>query len=74
MKQTITNPADRKAMIQQGFDTVASGYTYKDVGVTGNAVCPWMDGSRTTHMYRTYGIRVTQDAVTEEQLSRSYCQ
>ena len=39
----------RKAMIQQGFDTVAAGYTYMDLGVTGNAVCPWMDGSRTTH-------------------------
>ena len=26
-----------------------------------------MDGSRTTHMYRTYGSRVTHGAVTEEQ-------
>ena len=63
---------DRKKMIQQGFDTVAEGYTcYRTMckeaqvsrekwmsgatlGVTGYAVCPWMDGSR-----------VTQDAVTE---------
>ena len=45
---------DRKKMIQQGFDTVAEGYTYMDVGVTGNA-----------GMYRKYGSRVTQDAVTE---------
>ena len=28
---------DRKQMIQKGFDTVAAGYTYMDVGVTGNA-------------------------------------
>ena len=32
---------DRKAMIQQGFDTVAEGYTYMDVGVTGNAGRNW---------------------------------
>ena len=24
-------------------------------------ICPWMDGSRTTHMYRTYGIRAMQE-------------
>ena len=30
-----------------------------------------MDGSRTTHMYRTYGSRVTHGAATEERLSRS---
>jgi hypothetical protein len=43
-------------MIQQGFDTVAAvwGTTYKDVGSAGNA-----------GMYRKYGSRVTQDAVTE---------
>ena len=40
MRQPTTN-ADRKAMIQQGFDTVAEGYTYKDVGVTGNAWSNW---------------------------------
>jgi len=28
-------------------------------------------GGRATHMYRKYGIRVTQDAVTEEWLPRS---
>jgi hypothetical protein len=32
---------DRKKMIQQGFDTVAPVYTYKDVGVTGNAGRNW---------------------------------
>ena len=31
----------RKKMIQQGFVTVAAGYTYMDVGVTGNAGRNW---------------------------------
>ena len=39
--------------------------------VVGQCIYPWMDGSRTTHMYRMYGSRVTHGAVTEEQLSRS---
>jgi len=36
--------------------------------VPGQCICSWMDGSRATHMYRTYGIRATQ-----EQLPRSSC-
>jgi hypothetical protein len=27
-----------------------------------------MDGIRTTHMYRTYGIRAMQELIAEEQL------
>ena len=40
----------------------------------GQRICPWMDGSRAMHMYRTYGSRVTHGAVTEEQISaRTSC-
>ena len=38
------------------------------VVVLGQRICPWMDGSRATHMYRTYGSRAMQ-----EQLPRSSC-
>ena len=37
----VQDTSDRKQMIQNGFDTVASGYTYKDVGVTVNAGRNW---------------------------------
>ena len=32
-------------------------------------ICPWMDGIRAMHMYRTYGIRAMQGAIAEEQRS-----
>ena len=37
-------------------------------GGSAGCICPWMDGSRTMHMYRTYCIRAMQ-----ELLPRSSC-
>ena len=63
---------DRKKMIQQGFVTVAAGYTCyrtmcKEAQVSRET---WMSGATkgftgNAGMYRKYGSRVTQDAVTE---------
>ena len=51
-----------------GFLTVAPGYTYKDVGVSGNAICPWMDGIRATHRYMDVTYQGNAGAVTERRL------